>query len=322
MKLHLKTLAGEVDALKGGAVGGNKALDERNSRLEAQVEGLQNLVSTTNAEAENVRNRLARSEGRLSEHAQELETEREMGRKLREKVGVLEGVRDVLESELEASANKASAIYSSPVKRRVEKSPFEAEQEWEKEREKLEKLNEELSTKARVAAEKVANLENRLMSEAEDEDVVRARLVLDEKDSELEEMRAKVKELESELLQAVFQGGSGSYGEQPPSSPPPPPPPPSGDPDELSRIRLEAEKWQKAALAAANVAIVAAKSEDDALNKSVDVDTLMGRIDELEKEGWGDRLKRIEGENKALKDKVEMVQGELGVAVGERDEVR
>ena len=57
MKLHLETLAEEVGALKGGAVGGNKALYERNNRLEAQVEGLQNLVSTTNAEAENVRNR-------------------------------------------------------------------------------------------------------------------------------------------------------------------------------------------------------------------------------------------------------------------------
>ena len=96
----------------------------------------------------------------------------------------------------------------------MEKSPFEAEQEWEKEREKLEKQNEELSRKARVAAEKVANLENRLMSEAEDEDVVRARLAVAEKDRELGEMKAKVKELESELLQAVFQGSeSGSYGE-------------------------------------------------------------------------------------------------------------
>ena len=48
----------------------------------------------------------------------------------------------------------------------------------------------------------------------------------------------------------------------------------------------------------------------------------MGRIEELEKEGWGDRLKRIEGENEELKGKVQRVEGELGVAIDEREEVR
>ena len=94
-----------------------------------------------------------------------------------------------------------------------------------------------------------------------------------------------------------------------------------GDHDELAKIRLEAEKWQNAALAAANVAIVAAKSEDDALSKSIDVDTLMSRIEELEREGLGDRLNRIEGENQVLRDKVEKVQGELGATALERDTI-
>ncbi|GMH49940.1 hypothetical protein TL16_g00655 [Triparma laevis f. inornata] len=326
MTLHLETLAGEVDTLKGGRAGSSQVLDERNSRLEAQIESLQNMVSTASAEAETVRNRLLRAEGRLLEQGDELKEEQDKSRKLRDKVGVLEGVRDVLESELEASTSKASAVYSSPVKRRAEKSPFQLEQESEREREKLQKANEELSRRAKMAEDKSAALERRLLSEAEDEEVLKVRVELAGRNQEIGELKDRVRILEGEIEAVTLSNSMNvSFDE-----PPPPPPDEEGgggggermDIEELSRTRLEAEKWQNAALAAANVAIVAARSEDDALNNSIDVDTLMGRIEELEKEGWGDRLKRIEGENKELKGKVERVEGELGVAVDEKEEVR
>ncbi|GMH77081.1 hypothetical protein TrST_g4093 [Triparma strigata] len=325
MKLHLETLAGEVDALKGGHAGSSQVLDDRNSRLEAQIEGLQNMVSTANAEAETVRNRLSRSEGRLLEQGDELKEEQDRVRKLRDKVGVLEGVRDVLESELEASASKASAVYSSPVKRRAEKSPFQLEQESERERERLQKVNAELSRRAKMAKDKIEALEKRLLSEAEDEEVLKVRVELAGRNQEVGELRDRVRILEDELEAVTLTNSMNVSFDEPP---PPPPEEEEGgesgpriDIEELSRIRLEAEKWQNAALAAANVAIVAARSEDDALNNSIDVDTLMGRIEELEKEGWGDRLKRIEGENEELKGKVQRVEGELGVAIDEREEL-
>lgn len=199
------------------------------------------MVSTASAEAETVRNRLLRAEGRLLEQGDELKEEQDKSRKLRDKVGVLEGVRDVLESELEASASKASAVYSSPVKRRVEKSPFQLEQESEREREKLQKANEEFSRRAKMAEDKSAALERRLLSEAEDEEVLKVRVELAGRNQEIGELKDRVRILEGEIEAVTLSNSMNvSFDE-----PPPPPPDEEGgggggermDIEELSRIR-------------------------------------------------------------------------------------
>ena len=130
----------------------------------------------------------------------------------------------------------------------------------------------------------------------------------------------------------------------PPSSPPPPPPPEEDLEEELRRIRLQAEKWQQAAMAAANVAIEAASAQDaneslfDLGSKSIDVDVLMERISVLEGyrsegagevEGMNERLKAAEvklqsmgEENISLKKEVEGLNEEKNSQGIELDEVR
>ena len=107
---------------------------------------------------------------------------------------------------------------------------------------------------------------------------------------------------------------------------------------------MQAEKWQQAAMAAANVAIEAASVQDaneslfDLGSKSIDVDVLMERISVLEgyrREGAGevenmnDRLKAAEAklqsmgeENSGLKKEIEGLNEKKRAQGTELDEVR
>mmetsp|Transcript_21215 Transcript_21215/g.44192 ORF Transcript_21215/g.44192 Transcript_21215/m.44192 type:complete len:308 (+) Transcript_21215:1542-2465(+) len=288
-------------------------------------------------------------------------------------ISLLKETKDVLESELEATATKVETVWSSPLKKKAStplKSNFQINDENEKVIESLKNDNRKFKAQIDSLAKSKSELERRLLAENGDDspafkmELDATQINLERKENENKVLSAKVNLLEGELqtLRAEQRDLIASKGENdisadlsisfsepaqftPPSSPPPPPPPPEDDAleEELRNIRLQAEKWQQAAMAAANVAIEAASVQDaneslfDLGSKSIDVDVLMERISVLEgyrREGAGevenmnDRLKAAEAklqsmgeENSGLKKEIEGLNEKKRAQGTELDEV-
>jgi len=371
LRAHLEVLNSELDLSKTKKHSNLKTLDEEILRLEAEVDSLRELATSSQTKEEMAKNKLDRSQMRLQNAEKELKGEAEKVKAMSNEISLLKEMKDVLESELEATTSKAETIWSSPLKKKASssKSRFQIDDENEKAIESLKKENKKIKAQVENLTKSNSELERRLLTEDGDDfpayeiELDAAQSDLDKRKNENKVLTAKIGLLEGELNTLrteqqnwtdqqegnivendIFLNLSNPSQLSPPSSPPPPPPPEEDLEEELRNTRLQAEKWQQAALAAANVAIEAASVQDpneslfDLTSSSIDVDVLMERISVLESyrsegvgevESMNERLKAAEKkleamgeENRDLKSEVEGLNEKKATLGTEVDEVR
>ncbi|GMI21730.1 hypothetical protein TrRE_jg6350 [Triparma retinervis] len=373
LRAHLEVLNSELEISKSKKLSNLKTLDEENLRLEVALDALKEEAASSRTKEEMAKNKLERSQSRLQRVEKELKEEVEKVKAMSSEISLLKETKDVLESELEATATKVESVWSSPLKKKPStpsKSRFQMNDENEKAIESLKKDNRKYKTQLDSLQKSNSELERRLLAEDGDEhpafklELDATLSNLEKKDNENKVLSAKLRLLEGELStlrkenqEVDCQEGNVAENDlsvdiyqvnpdqlTPPSSPPPPPPPEEDLEEELRTTRLQAEKWQQAAMAAANVAIEAASVHDsneslfDLGSKSIDVDVLMERISVLEgyrSEGAGEvdnmneRLKAAEvklqsmgEENNGLKKEVEGLNEKKSVQGIELDELK
>jgi chromosome segregation ATPase len=112
LRAHLEVLNSELEIFKSKKLSNLKSLDEENLRLEVALDALKEEATSSRTKEEMAKNKLERSQLRLQRVEKELKEEADKVKEMASEISLLKETKDVLESELEATATKVETVWS------------------------------------------------------------------------------------------------------------------------------------------------------------------------------------------------------------------